>query len=316
LRFSFLAVALVAILVQASCAKVGEPLPPLPANTVEIDDLRILISGEDVYLTFSHPERDLTEIEVYRLCETEEAESIRETSPLLKIAGSEIRVFGFLDRVGIRIPEGEVSPECVYAVRTRNLRDKRSGFSNTIRWFPSGPLPPPNGLRAETAMTRIRIEWDDNQAGGTPVAADNSREYLFDFREITKNSFYSIDDFSFGEPLSFEVRTITRAGGNVFLSLPARLENFVPRDVFPPQAPTGLLAVRMEGRVQLTWDQNRESDLAGYYVYRRRSGEGPVRISSMLAINRFVDEDPPNDSELIYTVTAVDTWDNESEHSN
>ena len=310
LRFYPVSFLLLLLLPAISCAKVGDPLPPLPAGAVEVNDLQFLQSGDEAYLTFPHPVRELSEIEIYRLCEGE-ADSIRETSPVQRVPGAEIRALEFLDRSCIQIMDGNLSPGCVFAIRTRNLRDKRSGFSNEVKWTQAGPVHPPVGLKAETARTRIRIEWE-HAAGTIETREADAHQFLVNFREITGNNYYSIDDFSFGEALSFEVRTIARKGGAVYLSEPVSLENFVPEDIFPPQDPSGLVVVLMQDKVQLTWDDNQEKDLAGYYVYRSSQGGKPEKISSLLTINRFVDETPPDLSSLTYTVTAVDIWDNES----
>ena len=39
-------------------------------------------------------------------------------------------------------------------------------------------------------------------------------------------------------------------------------------DTFPPAPPKGLVAVASEGAINLIWDANAETDLAGYLVLR------------------------------------------------
>ena len=48
-----------------------------------------------------------------------------------------------------------------------------------------------------------------------------------------------------------------------------------PPDTTPPAAPSGLAATPGDGKVDLDWDANLASDLAGYNVHRGSSAGGP-----------------------------------------
>lgn len=308
-----LCLVLLLILTVFSCAKVGDPLPPLPSDVVLVGDLQLVRSGRDFYLTFPHPVRELSEIEVYRLCEGE-AEDLDDTDPVKVVPGTEIEILAFLDRSFVLAPGDDLSPECIFAVRTINLRGKRSGFSNQVSWK-SAALPlTPAGLKTVTSETQVHVEWQMPEEYKSEQGKAQP-EFLINLREVTKDNSYIIPDFSFGEPLPFEVRTIDRNDGGILLSEPLLLEKFIPEDVFPPKSPSGLIVVRMADRVQLTWDDNTETDLAGYYVYRTAVDTEPQRISPLATINRFVDEDPPDAPGFTYSVSAVDKWDNESSAS-
>ncbi len=293
-----------------SCAKVGNPMPPLPSDVVLVDSLQLLQSGQDLYLTFPHPVRELSEIEVYRLCEGEDKQII-ETDPVSVLSGAEIKKLSFLNRSYVPAPDGSHSSPCLFTVRTKNLRGKQSGFSNQVSWKPAELPAPPTGLKTETSETEIRIEWEISQ-DSKPEPGKTHPEFLVNLNKVTRDTFFIVSDFTFGQPVSFEVRTIDRSRGTILLSEPLVLESFVPEDIFPPRAPSGLIVVRMPDRVQLTWDDNAEADLSGYYVYRKAAGGEMLKISPLVPINRFVDEDPPDGVALLYSVTAVDQWGNES----
>ena len=301
------------LLPASSCAKVGDPLPPLPSDAVLVETLEIVLSGKDVLLTFSPPPRDLAEIEIYRLCEGE-ADDIRETSPVAVLPGEEIRTLGFMNRAYVTVPPESLPGECIFAVRTRGPGGKRSDFSNQVRWAPVQPPPPPASITAETFETSVRVRWQppEDWPGG-PTA--RQPEYLVNHRELVLDNSYTFNEFSFAESLSLEVRTLVRSRDTILLSEPLVLDGFVPEDVFPPDPPSGLVVVRLEDRVQLTWEENDEPDMAGYYVYRAGRGDRPERISGLLSFNRFVDENPLPGPGVAYRVTAVDKWENESDPS-
>ncbi len=90
-----------------------------------------------------------------------------------------------------------------------------------------------------------------------------------------------------------------------------------PRDLTPPGKPTGLTIVAGADRVFLTWNENKERDLAGYYVYRSvRSGRDFERLTAkLLTRSTFSDDTAKSGVTYYYIVTAVDRSGNESKPS-
>lgn len=90
------------------------------------------------------------------------------------------------------------------------------------------------------------------------------------------------------------------------------------RDVFPPAAPTGLVAVPGEGfgaplSIDLSWEPNAETDLLGYNVYRR-TGQGEfLRINAdPVPASAYRDGKIRAGQSYTYRITAVDQRRNES----
>jgi len=84
----------------------------------------------------------------------------------------------------------------------------------------------------------------------------------------------------------------------------------------PPAAPTGLVATAGNGQVSLDWDDNSESDVLGYNVYRSDTpGESYTQIATLIATSDYLDLSVENDTTYYYVVTAVDTGSNESNES-
>ena len=90
-------------------------------------------------------------------------------------------------------------------------------------------------------------------------------------------------------------------------------------DTTAPAAPTGLSADAGDASVDLTWDANTESDLAGFRVYRSTSpdvstdGDG---IAGLVTDPSYTDDGVVNDRTFYYVVTAVDDAGNASGASN
>jgi peptidoglycan/xylan/chitin deacetylase (PgdA/CDA1 family) len=85
-------------------------------------------------------------------------------------------------------------------------------------------------------------------------------------------------------------------------------------DITPPAQPTGLSAGVTSRAVNLTWNANTETDLAGYNVYRSASASGPfTKLNSALLTTRsYQDATAPAVTTSFYQVRAVDQLGNAS----
>lgn len=83
-------------------------------------------------------------------------------------------------------------------------------------------------------------------------------------------------------------------------------------------APTGLTAGAGDAMVVLDWNDNSESNLAGYNVYRSTaSGSGYSRLNdSLVAHSDYSDANVAPNTTYYYVVTSVDANSNESGYSN
>jgi hypothetical protein len=99
----------------------------------------------------------------------------------------------------------------------------------------------------------------------------------------------------------------------MLLKLPA-----LTSDTTPPAAPTGLTATRSVINSLLDWNNNTETDLAGYNVYRSiTSGSGYAKINGSLVVGSlYFDDSTTPGQTYYYIVKAVDTSWNLSAASN
>ncbi|MDD5011594.1 MAG: carbohydrate-binding protein [Phycisphaerae bacterium] len=105
-----------------------------------------------------------------------------------------------------------------------------------------------------------------------------------------------------------------------FYELALLAENwlYIPPDITPPDAPTGLGALADDSIVSLDWNDNSEEDLAGYSIYRSTtSGSGYTKLNTpLLTDSNYTDNAVTNNTTYYYIVTATDTNSNESDYSN
>jgi len=87
-------------------------------------------------------------------------------------------------------------------------------------------------------------------------------------------------------------------------------------DTTPPAPPSNLAAAAGDGEVALDWDDNTESDLDSYTVYRSTTqGGGYSAIASGLSGSAYSDASAVNGTTYYYVVTASDNDGNESSQS-
>jgi len=86
---------------------------------------------------------------------------------------------------------------------------------------------------------------------------------------------------------------------------------------YPPFPPDGVFSVTGDGVVTLFWNENQESDLAGYRVYRGTLEPGPYYPLADVSASEtaYDDFDVQNGETWFYAVAAFDTRQHESELS-
>ncbi len=114
----------------------------------------------------------------------------------------------------------------------------------------------------------------------------------------------------FGVERCYVVRTV-EAAANVTVESPASPAACItPTDVFPPAAPKNLAAVGSEGAINLIWEANTDSDLAGYIVLRGEAGgAGPLTAITPAPIRETTYRDTAvvAGTRYVYAIVAVDT---------
>jgi fibronectin type 3 domain-containing protein len=70
----------------------------------------------------------------------------------------------------------------------------------------------------------------------------------------------------------------------------------------------GLIAIPLKNGIELSWRRNREPDLLGYYVYRRKPGEKEFKKSNETPLEKevYLDTRMELEQDYEYAVTAVD----------
>ncbi len=192
------------------------------------------------------------------------------------------------------------------------------------------------GPDADDMMIRVRLLDDSDDSWSEDTITWNNRP-----SGIGNEILIDGDNFTIGQPLDIDVTSlleqthnsnkiatfhidVTSSAGHyryaAFGSKEGSSESWWPqlliRPLSIPAAPTSLTATPGSSSVSLDWDNNTESDLAHYDIYRSTtSSSGYASIYSGRTTSDYVDDTVTNETTYYYVVTAVDAYSNESDYS-
>jgi hypothetical protein len=219
-------------------------------------------------------------------------------------------------------------PTRIYVVRgiTRRGRPGSPSARLTVPLIP--PPPYPNGLATSFSETAVTVTWlPPVLESGSSVAPLTYNVYAPPAAESSQGDPPKALNEKPLEALSFEhagarpgveqcfvVRTVQTVEGTMLESEPSMRACVIPRDIFPPAAPKALSAVAGPGAVNLIWDANTESDLAGYVVLRAEAPGDTLQPlnSEPTRETRYRDTTVTAGVRYVYAIVAIDRAGNRS----
>ncbi len=120
----------------------------------------------------------------------------------------------------------------------------------------------------------------------------------------------------FGKMYVYRVQTIVKLTGNrEAQSEPSEEVTITPVDKFPPAVPAGLRVTAAPNTIELSWDPDTDTDLAGYRIYRSTDGGPFERIAEISTLPTYSDKAVERGKTYRYEITAFDQAGNESARS-
>lgn len=215
-------------------------------------------------------------------------------------------------RMSVLLEDHEARRVYVYEVVSINRRGHPSSPSNPVWVYWDHPPEPPKMLKGEGGDKRVDLSWEAVEeatgynvyrrladeafptrplnrepltvTGYTDLNVENEKQYIYSVRALRR-----------------VVKTDVEGKGSPDLPV-------TPVDLVPPSAPLGLTAIPVKNGIELSWNRNREPDLLGYYVYRRKSGERDFKRlhETPLEKEAYFDTQVELEQNYDYAVTAVD----------
>jgi predicted phage tail protein len=337
---------LIASIVFGGCGKRRPPLPPIERVQQRTELLSGAQQGNEVILSWPAPRRNapdssvqsIRRIDVYRLAEkpgaplalTEDEFSARATVvgsvtfEQIQTAGDTITYRDALELAG-------QPTRLRYAIRYVNASGQRAAFSNFLSIEPAARI-----AQAPTLSTDVKILEDSITLSWQPPAAniDNSTPvnllgynlYRTDESQtepanqplnstLISGTTYADKNFQFVTNYRYIVRAVSLGtGGAQVESLNSNAVAVSPRDIFAPAAPERPSVAAPEpnsARLAIFFAANKETDIAGYNIYRSTDPDLPKQNwtklnQSLLTRTTYQDERVESGKTYYYYIVAVD----------
>jgi len=346
---------LLVITCLSGCGKRRPPLPPIERVQQRTELLSGAQQGNEVILSWPAPRRNapdssvqsIRRIDVYRLAEkpgaplalTEDEFSARATLvgsvtfEQIQTAGDTLTYHDTLELAG-------QPTRLRYAIRYVNASGQRAAFSNFLTIEPAARI-----AQAPTLSTDVKILEDSITLTWKPPAAniDNSTPvnllgynvYRTDESQAApanqalnsapiSGTTYADKNFQFGNNYRYIVRAVSLGtGGAQVESLNSNAVAVAPRDIFAPAQPERPSIAAPEpnsARLAIFFAANKETDIAGYNIYRSTDPDLPKQNwtklnQSLLTRTTYQDDKVESGKTYYYYITAVDKAGNISQPS-
>lgn len=329
----------------AGCGTPGPPQPPSLNLPGRVEDLAAVRNGNQVDLTWTMPKHSTDHLMLKNSITAQvcRGESAAKCSPVSNLTLPPAKPGSYTDALPAPLSSGRPRPVS-YFVELKNRAGRSAGLSNAAVVLAGQAPAPVGGLSAQVRSTGVVLHWTANDPQDavrlhrrllTPPPAQKREslqaappEPLEQNLLVDSDTGQALDKaIQFGNTYEYTAQRVARVevNGSTFelageLSAPVRVE---AADVFPPAVPAGLAAVAtgsengIPATVDLNWQPDTDSDLAGYFVYRREDDTSWRRLSGEkpVAAPAFHDTDVLPGHTYRYSVSAVDLGGHESDRS-
>lgn len=311
------------LMVVSGCAKKGTPVSWDTIVPKRIVDLVAMPREGRLLLEWSVPKDNtdkspLTDLTGFKISRSEgalvgdECRGCGEKTKVVHEIKLDIKEEDKKKRMAIFFEDQEARKVYVYQVVSINGRGYPSAPSNPVTVYWDYPPQAPRMVQGERGDKRVDLSWEpvEGAAGYNVYRRLEDQEFSTRplNREPLKTTHYSDLNVENEKRYIYSVRAVrkvvkTDVEGKGSLGIPV-----TPTDLIPPVAPVDLVAIPLKDGMELNWRRNREPDLLGYYVYRRKSGEeGFKRLNeSPVTKETYLDKEVVLQQEYEYGVTAVD----------
>ena len=344
----------VVVLTVFGCGKRRPPLPPVERVQQRTELLSGAQQGNEVILSWPAPQRNapdssvqsIRRIDVYRLAEkpgaslalTEDEFAARATL-VGSVTYDQIKTAGDTLTYHDALELGGQPTRLRYAIRYVNASGQRAAFSNFLTIEPAARIARPPTLQSPAKVTEdaITISWTPPAANiddSTPVNLLGYNVYRMDESQnelsqtpinsaLVSGTSYVDQHFKFGNDYRYLVRAVSLGtGGAQVESLNSNSIEVPARDAFPPAPPErpSIAPDPSFERLAIFFAANKETDIAGYNIYRSTDPNLPKQSwtklnPELLTRTNFRDDKVESGKTYYYYIVAVDNAGNVSQPS-
>jgi len=339
-RAAGLLLLLTALITAGGCGYKSEPVPPESVVPRPIDDLRYSIDETGVQLTWSYPVKTVKGSEIVDIDSFEIYRAVVPLSDICKTCpipfGDPIEIPGGVTSEGGKRRTAEYRTSLLrsghkyfFKVKSRTSWWADSANSNIVSFLWHIPASAPEGLAVVADDSKISLSWspvttliDGTATGGAvtyQVLRSQAGKAFETVGESVSPTRFVDSRVINGQKYFYKVQSQLSVEGNIVNGGMSKVASAIPIDKTPPPPPSGVRAVQTGSAIKVFWDQSTDPAVAGYRVYRRAADKKKAELIGEVksAFTLFVDNEPPEDTRVFYSITAIDqsTPVNESDFS-
>jgi hypothetical protein len=309
-------------LLLVGCGSVGEPLYPALNIPTHIVDLTAVERGDKIDIHFTVPKL------------TTEGMVLKEIGSVdLRIGPSPSGGFNTNDwangaqKINVSpLPQPVSQPGDVHAeqpardlvgkelfvgVRLGNTKGRMSDWSNIVPITIEAALAKPVDVKAEGVPDGVRLTWNEPNLTAFRIFRKAEEQKEPTLLGTSDKPEYVDTTTEYGKTYQYYVQGIhDKTESDVVQS-----NSIAPKDIFPPQVPTGLTASVGIGAIELAWTRNTESDFKEYRVFRSEENGPYIQVAAGLEGPVYSDRQIQSGKHYRYEVSAVDQAGNQSQPS-
>jgi fibronectin type 3 domain-containing protein len=200
----------------------------------------------------------------------------------------------------------------VYEIVSINRRGYPSSPSNPVTIYWETPPPAPRGVKGGAGDKRVDLSWEPVEGATDYHVYRRGVEESFSLRPLNREPLtvtqYTDLNVENEKNYIYSVRAVRRVVKTDVEGKGSQEVSVTPIDLIPPSSPQGLVAIPLKDGIELNWRKNQETDLLGYYIYRRKTGEGEFKRLTENPVGKeaYLDTQVELGQDYEYAVSAVD----------
>ena len=318
------------LLLPIGCGVKASPIVPRSPVPQTIKDLAIFSRGGTIALQWSVPQKNtdgkkltnLAGFHIWRRFIPNEEKDCPTCKPDFELLVELDYQLPQKETKELKMPywDSEIEKEGTYSYYVSSYTSAwvESMGSNIVELMWAPPLPPPVAFKAFPGDRVVDLSWEVSPSlageegfGGVNIyrrGVDEGYDFIpLNQTPLLQNKFQDIAVTN-GEKYFYVIRSLKKIKGGIIEGKDFPEIEVIPEDLTPPATPYSTMAFQSPEGVVIIWEPNLDSDLEGYYVYRRLGDEAkPTRVSPLIEQKTmYLDKTFSLGLTYYYSVTAID----------